>query len=303
MHLNNNKHYHRVLLLGIIALISSWVFSQEPTSTLKVMTYNIWNGFDWGKDTIRKANCLQWIKEQNPDVLALQELCGYTTAQLELDATMWGHPYVLLLKTEGYPVGLTSKKPITLKQRLQEDLWHGMLHCETQGIDFFVVHLSPADCDFRFKEASTITSQVKNCLNPDYIILGDFNAHSPFDIEALQHNQSLLKKYSVKKPDSKYSNLRLGGFDYSVMASFLAIPAIDVSIKHIDINNRYTFPAPALIGIYQTADEVNQNKERIDYILTSPILATKCTKVTIFNNQETGSFSDHYPVMAEFDLN
>ncbi len=303
MQLNLNMHYYKLLVLGVIILNSSWGFSQSPSSTLKVMTYNIWNGFDWGKDTIRKANCVRWIKEQNPDVLALQELCGYTTDQLQIDAAKWGHLYVVLLKTEGYPVGLTSKKPISLKARLQDDLWHGMLHAETQGIDFFVVHLSPADCDFRFKEANIIAEKVKNCTNPNYIILGDFNAHSPFDSEALQHNQSLLKKYRTKKPDNKYSNLRLGDFDYSVMASFLAIPTIDVSLKFIDINHRYTFPAPALIGIYQTANEVKENKERIDYILTSPEISTRCTSATIYNNQETGSFSDHYPVMAEFNLN
>ncbi|MEN8228666.1 MAG: endonuclease/exonuclease/phosphatase family protein [Bacteroidota bacterium] len=266
------------------------------------MTYNIWNGFDWDKDTVRKENCIKWINSKGPDVLALQELCGYNEEKLKADAAKWGHPYVKILKSEGYPVGLTSKTPITIKERVIDKLWHGLLHCETYGIDFFVVHLSPADCDFRFKEANMIAEKIKNCKSDKYIILGDFNAHSPFDEELLKQNSSLLKKYSNKKPESNYSNLRLGEFDYSVVSTFIALPAIDVSLNFIDITDRYTFPTPALIGIYQTADEVLQNKERIDYILTSPMIAKSCTNVTIYNNGETETLSDHYPVMAEFNF-
>lgn len=280
----------------------SYVVAQEIHTNLKVMTYNIWNGFDWGKDTIRKENWIRWIQDKNPDVLALQELCGYNEEKLKVDAAKWGHQYVKILKTQGYPVGITSKKPITVKERVIETLWHGLLHCETYGIDFFVVHLSPADCDFRLKEANIITDRVRNNKIDQFIILGDFNAHSAFDGEWLKYNKSLLSKYSKKKPDSKYSNLRLGEFDYSVISDFMSLPAIDICAKFVDINNRYTFPTPVLIGTWQTANEVKQNKERIDYILTSPIISKSCTKVKIYHDEDTDTFSDHYPVMAEFNF-
>lgn len=178
-----------------------------------------------------------------------------------------------------------------------------MLHCETYGIDFFVVHLSPADFNFRLKEANIIAEKVKNCKSDNYIILGDFNAHSPFDEELLKHNKSLIKKYSNKKPGSKYSNLRLGDFDYSVVSRFIALPTIDVSKKFISITDRYTFPTQVLIGTYRkTIDQVIQTRERIDYILTSPIISMSCTNVIFYHNKETETFSDHYPVMAEFNL-
>jgi len=297
------KNYtYLVILISTVILSSFHVISQEPGTNLKVMTYNIWNGFDWGKDTIRKENWIKWVNSKNPDVLALQELCGYNEEKLKVDAQKWGHPYVKILKSEGYPVGLTSKTPITIIERVIDGLWHGMLYCETAGIDFFVVHLSPADSDFRLRESNIITEKVKNCKSDKYIILGDFNAHAPFDEEVLKHNRSLLKKYSNKKPESTYSNLRLGEYDYSVVSRFIALPAIDVSLNYVDISDRYTFPTPALIGIYQTADEIIQNKERIDYILTSPIIAKSCTNVTIYNNEETDTFSDHYPLMAEFNF-
>ena len=175
----------------------SKIIAQESDTKLNVMTYNIWNGFDWGKDTKRKSNWIKWIQSKNPDVLALQELCGYDENQLKADAAKWGHNYVKILKTRGYPVGLTSLKPIVIKERVIDDLWHGLLHCETFGIDFFVVHLSPADCDFRLKEANIITKMVNDSKSDNYIILGDFNAHSPFDKELLKHNQTLKKNMLI----------------------------------------------------------------------------------------------------------
>ncbi len=112
----------------------------------------------------------------------------------------------------------------------------------------------------------------------------------------------MLKKYSKNKSD-KYSNLRLGEFDYSVISTFIALPTIDVCRKFIDITDRYTYPSPVLIGSYRkTMDDVIQTRLRIDYVLTSPIISKSCTNVTIYNKGEAETFSDHYPVMAEFNF-
>ncbi|WP_117882958.1 endonuclease/exonuclease/phosphatase family protein [Aureibaculum luteum] len=292
----------KITFISLVILFSINTSAQETKTNFKVMTYNIWNGFDSGKDTIRKENWINWIKSENPDVLALQELCGYDQEKLKKDALKWGHQYVQILKSEGYPVGLTSNKPIILKERNIDNFWHGFLHCQIYGIDFFVVHLSPADADFRLKEARIIADKIKKQKSDKFIILGDFNAHSPFDEELLKRNKSLQQQYLNDKNESNYSNLRLGEFDYSVISTFLAVPAIDVSKNFIEINNRYTFPTPALIGIYQTATEVIQNKQRIDYILTSPIISKSCKNVTIFNKGKPESLSDHYPIMAEFNF-
>ena len=148
-----------ILILHVFAACG---FPQDPQSfPLKVMTYNIWNGFEWGKDSVRREQCITWIKSQEPDVLALQEMCGYTEEKLKEDAKKWGHPYVQLLKTEGYPTALTSKSPIRLKEKIVEPFWHGLLHCESYGIDFYIVHLSPADCNIRLKEARLISERIK----------------------------------------------------------------------------------------------------------------------------------------------
>ncbi len=291
------------LLVLIVLVFVDLAVAQIPLkSNLRIMTYNIWNGFDWGKDSIRKENTIEWIKGQKPDVLALQELCNYTEEKLKEDALKWGHQYVQLLKTEGYPTALTSNRPISLKERIEDPFWHGLLHCESYGIDFFVVHLSPADSHIRLDEARVVTERIKKNKNDSYIILGDFNSLSPFDAYWIE-NSTDLKNKLLQNKNKEYSNLRMGEFDYSVISEFLACPAVDLCLGRIELHEAYTFPTPALIGKFnQTSQIIVQNRERIDYILASPALAKTCKKVEIFNQEETHMLSDHYPMMAEFNI-
>lgn len=297
------KNFSIIALLVVIVGFGADASGQKAeTTTVKVMTYNIWNGFDWGKDTERKEKMIEWIKSQKPDVLALEELCLYNEQQLKEDALKWGHQYVQLLKTDGYPTALTSNKPIQLKERVVKSFWHGLLHCECYGIDFFVVHLSPSDCNFRLNEARLITDKVRGLESDSYVILGDFNAHSPFDASWMENKTELRDKGRNDK-NKKYSNLRLGEFDYLVISEFLACPAVDVCMGKIDLQQSYTFPTLALIGKYNSTPETNkQDRVRIDYILASPQLAKTCKKVEVFNGDGTHYLSDHYPVMAEFEV-
>ena len=297
------QNLFRLWLVFPLLLISGFTLAQKPKkTTLKIMTYNIWNGFDWGKDTLRHKNTIEWIKSQEPDVLALQELCAYTEEKLKEDALRWGHPHVQILKTEGYPTALTSKRPITLIERKVKPFWHGLLHCETYGIDFYVVHLSPADCNIRLDEARLIKERINSQKNKAYIILGDFNALSPFDAHWMEENTDLKNKLLQNK-NKEYSNLRMGEFDYSVISVFLGVPAIDLCLGRMDLQKAYTFPTPALIGKYdQTSETIIQYRERIDYILASPELAGSCIRVEVFNLRDTHLLSDHYPVMAELGI-
>ena len=291
------------LILLIFLLLSFSLYGQK--STMKVISYNILNGFDWGKDTNREDKLASWIIKQKPDVVALQELCGFTQKKLEQFAKRWGHNYAIILKTEGYPVGLSSNKPIEMKEKLQEGLWHGMLHCKTWNTDFFVVHLSPSDWKFRRQEAEIITQRIKKCCTEtdSYIVLGDFNAVSPFDRDYNLKNPYQLKR--MRKSDEKskkYKNLRDGDFDYSVISRFLSLPLTDVCLNFFDPNKRTTCPTPINVPEWLTAEEMKITKNRIDYILASSPLATKCINAKIFNGEENYYLSDHYPVIAEFEL-
>ena len=286
-------------LLIVIILITA---SVQCHSQLKIMTYNVLTGFDWNQDSTRGTNLIEWVNKHKPDVLALQEMNGFTPERLAIFAKKWGHDYSAIAKTDGYPVAITSNQPIIIKEKLIEGLWHGMLHCETHGIDFFVVHLSPADWKFRRKEANLISDKIEATAGETdkYIVLGDFNAHSPFDSEFNKKFPYQLERY--RKGDAKGTNKNLneGDYDYSVLSIFLSLSLIDVAEKHVPLYERTTCPTPLNVPRWLTAEEMDKTKHRIDFILVSPELAQKCNGAWIFNGEENYYLSDHYPVMAEF---
>ncbi len=289
-------------LILFLCFLSASLCSQD--TDLKVITYNIWNGFDFGKDMDRKNGVIDWLNDQKPDVLALQELCGYNQEALLEDAKKWGHNHAVILKDNCHSVGLTSVMPIVIKEKAIDGLWHGMLHCETFGVDFFVVHLSPKDRDFRVKESEIILSKIASIDNKSFVVLGDFNSHSPFDGDMDLANPEFLERIRMSDLSNKTSNNLLDSkFDYSVMSSFMSYPLIDVTQRFVGSQNRFTFPAEVLLKNYTSRKLLRKNRRRIDFIMVSRELAKKCINSSVHNDKKTGLLSDHYPVVAEFKLN
>ena len=140
---------YTLLLISLFPITSNGQPARKEK--LRVISYNIWNGFE--HDASRRANFIDWIKGQQPDILAITELVGFTEKNLGQLASEYGHKYYAIVKEEGYPVGITSNEPITVVKKQVEDFWHGMLHVKTYGLDIIVTHLSPHDWKFRLKEA------------------------------------------------------------------------------------------------------------------------------------------------------
>jgi len=296
-----------ILFISILFFINP-IYSQKPKAeelkSFKVISYNIWNGYDWGKDTNRRKKMMDWMVSQSPDVVAFQELCGYTKEKLLKDAKEYGHSYAEIVKTSGYPVGITSNKPILVKEKILENMHHGALHCEISGIDFMVVHFSPFSYKKRHEESRIIISKLKEIRKQDneVIVLGDFNAVSPFDAQFYKGNKEMLSSMLASEKKHKHvRNLLKGELEYGAISSYLSFPLIDVVQSHTkEFEERLSCPTQ----IFEK--EMNKGRPigslRIDYILTSPELAKKCTYARVLNGAHTFYLSDHYPVMAEFKL-
>ena len=290
------------ILILFLCFLSAGLHAQDKD--LKVITYNIWNGFDFRKDIDRKNGVIDWLIDQKPDVLALQELCGYNQETLLEDAKKWGHNHAVILKDNCHSVGLTSVGPIVIKEKVLDGLWHGMLHCETFGVDFFVVHLSPKDRDFRVKESNIIISKIDSIENKSFVVLGDFNSHSPFDGDIDMESPEFLERIRMSDSNNEANNNLLDSeFDYSVMSSFMSYPLIDVTQRFVSSQDRFTFPAEVLLKNYTSKESLEKNRRRIDFIMASRELAKNCVNSSVHNDKETGLLSDHYPVVAEFKLN
>lgn len=296
------KHILKLLLFIIFTL------NVKAQNTIKVITYNVLEGLgnekDYGKD--RHKHGVKWITEQNADVIALQELYS-SEEKLSNDAKKWGHEYY----AKSGPIGLTSRAPIKVKKIYSnESLRNSVLQCETYGINFFVIHLSPADWKYRLKETKIINGIIDSVkqTTDKYVLLGDFNAHSPFDAELYKQNPELIKKYQKGDKNNIIKgnpnrNLLGDYLDYSVMSSFYAFPLVDVTERLVPWYQRFTFPTPILIDVWRTAGNIGRTPERIDYILTSLPMSLLCKSVKIHNGEENDYISDHYPLEAIFDLN
>ena len=113
----------------------------ENINKIRVLSYNVWYGFT--KKSERKTDWHNYVKSLKPDIVALQELNGYTPNKLAQDGKSWGHMHSVLLKEEGFPTGITSKFPIRNLKRVLDGYHHGMLSCETGGIQVYNIHLHP----------------------------------------------------------------------------------------------------------------------------------------------------------------
>lgn len=263
---------------------------------IRVMSYNIFNGFDWLKDTEREERFVAWIKKQDPEVLGLEELCGFNQERLEKLAARWGHPYAVIVKENGYPVGITSKKPIILKAKLVGKIGHGLLHVQTYDYDFLVTHLNPSSSTKRNIEAGMIVDYIKTNKLDRCILMGDMNSHSPMDADYMKANAVEL---TAKYGGANSTNLLNGSIDYSIISHFLSLPLIDVCRNYVAPDKRITFPTPILMNQSRHKDVRKRSGERLDYIFVTPSVAKEAVDAFIFNEGETEYLSDHFPIAID----
>lgn len=275
----NNKSILSLFLLlvcfGISAQTSNSLERDWKTDRqkIKIISYNIMDGFSDGTDQDRIARFTAWVKEQSPDVLALNELCGFTEAKLKELAAGYGHPYAAIVKENGYPVGLTSKTPIKVIVRKIDGYGHGLLHCKVLDMDFLVTHLNPSDRLKRKQEADNIVNYIHSNQLTGCLLMGDMNAHSPFD---------------ASWTDEHLEN-------YAVISTFMAASLHDICYIFTPDSQRYSFPT-RILASSPKGEALRRQQERIDFIFVTDSLRSNCVDAQIYNGPDNDYLSDHYPV-------
>tara|TARA_B110000881_G_scaffold220256_1_gene244735 strand:- start:1298 stop:2158 length:861 start_codon:yes stop_codon:yes gene_type:complete len=270
----------------LLACSASLLLAAEE-APFKVLTYNVLYGFNHQKATDLGT---EWIKEQQADVVALQEMNTYTQDKLTDLAKRWNHPHSIILKEKGFPVALTSKTPIEVIEKRVKDMWHGYLHCKVNGTHIFVVHLSPSKHNVRVRESELLSTKIQPLLTAKerVIVMGDFNCRSPLDKSWTESRKS-TEEWRQKHPD----NADRG---YVPMSKFLSLGLVDlVHAKQPQAKVQLgTIPTK----IREQAGPIT--KWRIDFILTDPLLAKFCTSAATLRDEVVHKISDHYPVQATF---
>ncbi|MFT5291635.1 MAG: exodeoxyribonuclease-3 [Planctomycetota bacterium] len=282
-----------ILALLLCALLPACADSSAE-QRLRVLTLNTHLGLMPNTDQRyhpglqRLWSTQDWIAAEQPDIVALQELDGFTPAGLQRVAAAWGHEHVVLQSArDGHLVGITSAQPIEFVGERDEDMDHGFLYVRTFGIDVLTTHLSSQGLARRRDESEYLLRRVETALakGHEVLLLGDLNSHSAADAELLAQVPQIHQLYLDRDAShGQAQNLVDGKIDFSVMQSFFEGGLVDVFPPH---------RSPGLPSI--------AGARRIDYILASQGLASRCVNARWEVNADTHLNSDHYPVVAEFD--
>lgn len=283
-----------VALLSTITQIASG--ADTAPATLKLITHNVWYGFT-KKPEPRYEQWRAWMAKQNPDVVCLQELNGYTAEKLAADAAAWGHPHSVLLKEDGFPTGITSRFPIHNVARLREGFHHGLLRCQIEGLWIYVIHFHPSNYARRIEEAALLAADLAALpeTKPRIILAGDFNGFSPADKPHYVTDPDLepfFSRLDAKNPQAR--NLNQGRLDYGGIEAILGLGFVDLIANRRGQVDPFigTFPTPLV------ADEDHGTDRRIDYIFVSPNLVDSVESAAILRDTATETLSDHIPVTA-----
>jgi len=286
------KYIFRLLAFATLLFLYS-SFKAEKKKEFSVIAYNVWNGFE--SEIQRRNTFVQWAQKQNADLIAFEELNNFTQASFAQLAKSWGHPYAVIAKENGYPVGMSSRYPITNIYKLISGMHHGCLYAEVKGISFVVVHFSPFSSAKRLQEADSVIHALREKARlKRAIILGDFNAFSPHDSlfyagTGIKDSMALAQKNNKVLQNLNNKN----EIDYQVIHSFLQAGFYDgFSLFHKNFESSYP---TKVFGNVPLSSEI-----KIDHVLLSKELKKTCKKVEIIKDPVTDTLSDHYPVRAVF---
>ena len=291
--------YRSLILLFAVAIAVTNTCAGDSAASLKLVTYNVWYGFT-KKPEPRHANWLKWMANQKPDVVSLQELNGYTREKLAADAGSWGHPYSVLLKEDGFPIGITSRYPITDVKRIREGMHHGLLRCRVRGVWFYVIHFHPSDFSRRIEEADWLKQDIASLpdTNPQIVLAGDFNGFSPTDRETYDRDDTLTNFFEMLDKRDKAKNLNKGRIDFGGIKAILAQGFTDLIAKSRDAHQPFVGTFPTLL----VNDENHGPDRRLDYIFVSANLVDQVITSEILRDDVTETLSDHIPIMATIKI-
>lgn len=272
------KYLPIFIVLVSISISMQKAYAQQK---MRIISYNILEGMK-NDTTAGKKLFANWVKSYDPDILALEECNKFTQLTLEELAHSYGHPYAVIVKEKGYPVGITSKYPIVNIQKINDNMTHGFIVCKINDLNVIVLHLNPHHYKKRREEIQNILSTIAAApAQKKWIIMGDFNSLSPLDKDNYADGKLLAYLKSQKQKFSFHENL-------------VDDKALDFEVQQKILD----------FGFKDTAKSMETGKEpkgsRIDYVYVTKDLIGEVTRAHFIRDDFTASYSDHKPVIMEF---
>lgn len=251
---------------------------------LRVMTYNILKGGIGREDEIREV-----IQRTKADIVILQEVTDLTVLTSLAESLQM--QYFAGKGNRRTKVALLSRVPVLNFKSLHPfPIWHNLIETEVryqtnQSLFLIGVHLVPHlwfGFEFwRYLEVKHILALCKRFLGQPTLVAGDFNAIAPADEVRFQ-----------SAPVSIRAMLSLQGkhvFRFAIRALLSAGFVDCFRFLHRD-EMGLTYPTPG-------------PSTRFDYIFVDQIMQKYFTDCSVVREPKSVmKASDHYPVVAEFDL-
>lgn len=265
---------------------------------LTVLTYNtLFAGRDDGEDRRAQAQ-IRLINDLRPDVFLMQEAKGFDANggawlyALEQRIAMRG--FLAVAPRTGQNIAIFIREPLRpLSFEADGDHFHHTLATLKVAvpdielpITFMSAHLCPNGRQIRRREAAYLAVLAA----PERLALvsGDFNSGSPHDPEP--HDWGALAPHHR----ARYLADDLRGIDRSVLAHLETAGWVDLGHR-LNPDGTPTVPTAA----YRNAEFATM---RCHYLLASHALSTKARTYQVIRNGTTDAASDHYPVLATFEL-
>lgn len=264
---------------------------------MKIMSYNtLFGGFD-GHDGGRFDAQMKLINEVQPDILLAQELKGFTENgmnrlfKMEERINMRG--FIAPALHTGQNTGVFIKptlKPVSVE--IDSEHFHHAVVIATltipdsaKPLTIISAHLCPFGSHVRLREAAYLINHADD--NAFTLVAGDFNSVSSYDPYPVGLDE-LPSRFKARYVMPE------GAVDKSVLRTLYQSGFVDIAYK-LGGHSDPTVPTAGFKG----AEFV---PFRSDYILATKALAESAMSYSVIKNAVTDMASDHYPILAEFNL-
>lgn len=295
--MNNIKRMRKLTALtGILLLLAS--FNSLAQQRIKILSYNVLYGLK--KDSVNIDRYEKLLARLDPDIVATQEMNGFTQKSLEALSNKYGHPYALQSKEEGFPTALTSKRPMVNFKKVTENMWHSYIYSKVDGLHIFVIHFSPFSYKKRLEEVANILAQTRELpADEPILIMGDFNSLSSAD-KANYDEKMLASMRRSEEERAHVRNLNNGQIDYSVIDKITNAGFKDTFYL---TNKSFEGSVPTFKDGDGNIKKSNAgNPRRIDFIFCNDAAAKHIKVSRIIKDELTHYISDHYPMYIELEL-
>lgn len=258
---------------------------------MQITFLNIFRG---SSDLIRYKKIVDYIKNENPNILGLAELNGWEKdnfARLNDFLRKTGYPYYSFCKSKSnYHLCIFSKYEITYEKILHKNFRIGAIVIKIKTpkskISIALTHLHYKNEELRLKELRLLLDALKGKKN--VILMGDLNAISPINITNRNGLLKQLKSARITKFGTRVIHT-------DVITTLLENNFID-TLGQFPEGQHYS--VPTLIN----SDPDHQINLRLDYIFVSKDLTTRVINAKIVNNLITNQISDHFPITTELNI-